>query len=515
MSWSSGYNGGPGPLLKSLLLPTIQKMYMTCWFGRCNRGLTVKFRSASIMFLAMVVLALPGLCQAAPSAATGRPIVIGERFQLQSEATGETRTYLVHRPPDYDLSNARYPLLIVLDGDDDFQHASTTADLLADANRIPAMLVVGIPNTDRNRDLIPLTPQSRSENFLKFITTELIPKLDHDFRTSSYRILVGHSNGGLFGLYALVKAPGVFAGYILASPALGARDHQLLKAVDSFIQENKDVAGSMYLTLANEADLLSENWELSSYLQNQASRDPHWSFAFRRYPEETHGTVPLRSVYDGLEFIFDGWAVPDVSALFDQGGVSAIEKHYTALSSRLGFTVPVPAEVLLSPAFTLYRQKRVDEAEQVILRTLELYPNDTNALLTAGRLNFDKGNRAKAIEYLKKALLVSPPRRAIGVDYAALNLDPNAVVPAAQVSAEDLQKVAGAYGASTPALTIVRRGGNLFAVIDAHENELTALSASRFYFNDGDDVISFSRDSRGRVVGLRLERRGVVLARIK
>src|SRR5580692_6791954 len=155
-------------------------------------------RSALTPSLATLLLGLAGQCHAAQPAADSHPIVIGERFELQSQATGETRRYYVHRPEDYDLSSARYPLLIVLDGDGDFQHASTTADLLADAGRIPPLLVVGISNTVRNRDLIPFAAGSGSENFLKFITTELIPKLDHDFRTLPHRVIVGHSFGGLF-----------------------------------------------------------------------------------------------------------------------------------------------------------------------------------------------------------------------------------------------------------------------------------------------------------------------------
>jgi hypothetical protein len=465
--------------------------------------------------LGALVFALSGVCQTAQPAANGKPIVIGERFQLHSEAIGEIRSYFVHRPADYDISNDRYPLLIVLDGGDDFQHASTTADLLADAQLIPAMLVVGIPNTNRNRDMIPFVPQSGSESFLKFLTTELLPKLDHDFRTLPYRILVGHSNGGLFEMYSLMKAPGVFRSYIVASPALGTLAPQLLKSASSFLEEQKDVAASVYLTTANETDLLSGTWELASYLQNHASRDSHLSFKFRRYPEETHGTIPLRSVYDGLEFIFDGWPVQDPYALYEQGGLAAIEKHYATLSLRFGFPVAVRGDVLLEPAFTLYRQKRVAEAEKVILRTLELYPNNANALLTAGRLYFDSGDKTKATEYLRKALIVSPIRRAVGVDYAALNLDPNDVVPTAKVSANDLQKCVGTYGVSMPTLEIVRRGGTLIAVLDDEENELTALSATRFYFNSGRDVITFHRDGRGRVVGLRLENRGAELVRMK
>ena len=170
------------------------------------------------------------------------------------------------------------------------------------------MLVVGIPNTNRNRDMIPFAAGSGSENFLKFLTNELIPKLDHDFRTQPHRILVGHSFGGLFGLYALIKAPGVFKGFIIASATLERDNRGLVRTVGTFLETHKDLAANVYLTMANEpGEFLSGNYEMSAYMQNEAASDSHFTFAFRQYPEETHYTVPLRSVYDGLEFIFDGW----------------------------------------------------------------------------------------------------------------------------------------------------------------------------------------------------------------
>jgi predicted alpha/beta superfamily hydrolase len=483
-------------------------------------GTALELRSLLTGSLATLVLGMTGLCHSAQPADNSHPIVIGERFQIQSQATGETRSYFVHRPEDYDLSNARYPLLVVLDGGGDFQHASTTADLLADAGRIPAMLVVGVPNTVRNRDLIPFAAGSGSENFLKFITTELIPKLDHDFRTLPHRVIVGHSFGGLFALYSLIKAPGVFKGYIVASPTLERENRALARTVGSFLEEHKDVTASVYLTTANETgEFLSGNWELSAYLQSRAASDPRWTFAFRRYPEETHGTIALRSVYDGLEFLFEGWPVPnsapDSFALFEHGGLAAIDKYYADLSLRLGFPVAVPEGVLLAPAFQLYRQKRIAEAEQVILRTLELHPNYVSALLTAGRLYFDKGDKAKATQYLTKALLLAPKSRALGVDYAALNLDPQKVLAAVEPSVGDLQKCVGVYGLSAPAMQIVRRGGKLFAITADEEDELTALSDTRFYYTNGDEVITFDRDARGRVVGLELQDHAVKLVRMR
>ena len=166
-------------------------------------------------------------------------------------------------------------------------------------------------------------------------------------------------------------------------------------------------------------------------------------------------------------------------------------------------------------AIQLYRQKRVGEAEQLVLRAIELNPNDTDAHLIAGRLYFDRGDKAKSVEYLKRALFLGPTRRSIGVDYAALNLDPAAVVPTVIVSASDLQKCVGAYGYSVPAVEIARRGDKLFATIKGREDELVPMSATRFYFTQDDEVITFRRDERGRVVGLALQNRAVELARLK
>jgi enterochelin esterase-like enzyme len=108
------------------------------------------------------------------------------------------RSYQVHRPRNYDLDNARYPVLLVLDGLEHFQHVSATVDLLSSAGKIPKMLVVGIPNNNnsRYRDLSNIPAAPGASGLLKFITEELAPKIDRDYRTRPYRILVGWSSAG-------------------------------------------------------------------------------------------------------------------------------------------------------------------------------------------------------------------------------------------------------------------------------------------------------------------------------
>jgi hypothetical protein len=360
----------------------------------------------------MFALGLSAPCSAQPAAA-GEPIVVGQRFELRSESLGEMRSYQVHRPPNYDTEDARYPVLIVLDGEWHFQHVSTTVDFLADAGQIPAMLVVGIPNTDRYRDMDSAAAPGSSQ-FLTFITGELIPQIDRDYRTQPHRTLVGHSGAGLYVLYSMMNAPEVFRGYLVIAPAFGD-NRELPKTVAAFLEEHPDLNlnADLILTADNSPGMgLSGAWELSSYLQERATRVRDLRYTFRR-SDESHSAVPLRSVHDGLLGIFAGWELDreHAFALYEQGGMTAIDKHFGALSARLGFPVPVPESAMLQPFFQLEGGKRFTEAEQVIESVIEAFPDDPTALYYAARLYLQMGKRPLAVETSKRALMLSPNHR--------------------------------------------------------------------------------------------------------
>jgi predicted alpha/beta superfamily hydrolase len=82
-------------------------------------------------------------------------IVIGERVTIFSKVLQENRRIYVGKPHDYDQGIARYPVMVVLDGDDHFDHTAGVTRFLAWNSGVPGMLVIAVPNTDRSRDLTP------------------------------------------------------------------------------------------------------------------------------------------------------------------------------------------------------------------------------------------------------------------------------------------------------------------------------------------------------------------------
>ena len=58
---------------------------------------------------------------------------------------------MISVPSDYALGDARYPVLYLLSAGDDFHHTTGTLYVLVRAERVPSMIVVGVPNTNRTR----------------------------------------------------------------------------------------------------------------------------------------------------------------------------------------------------------------------------------------------------------------------------------------------------------------------------------------------------------------------------
>jgi enterochelin esterase-like enzyme len=79
---------------------------------------------------------------------------------------------------------------------------------------ISNLIAIGIINPDRRRDMLYV---NSADKFLDFITSELIPQVEKDYKTS-IRILNGHSFCGAFTIYSLINKPTYFNYFIASSP---------------------------------------------------------------------------------------------------------------------------------------------------------------------------------------------------------------------------------------------------------------------------------------------------------
>jgi predicted alpha/beta superfamily hydrolase len=174
------------------------------------------------VFLAFLLLRITVLS----AAAQDFPLTFGKHETLDSKILAEKRDILVSVPAH---PVQRMPLLILLDGEWNLRNVSTAVGHLTANDRLPPMVVAGVVNTDRGRDLMPTFEGDKfaagpSDRFLSFLADELIPKLAAEYPIGKFRILAGHSNAGMFSLYAFIRRPELFQANIALSPSFGLDD---------------------------------------------------------------------------------------------------------------------------------------------------------------------------------------------------------------------------------------------------------------------------------------------------
>lgn len=324
-----------------------------------------------------------GALHPASAAQLDDSIAIGRSTTVWSDVLQEQRRILISLPPHYRESAKAYPVLYVLDAEAQF-HAVTGAveSLSTFSERIPEMIVVGVTNTLRSRDLTPRSesavdlkyaPESGGANsFLQFLHEELQPWVAARYRTQPYRILLGHSYGGLFSIYALLTRPETFDAYLAVSPALQWNSQALPKRFERASGKRKNA----YLFLSwgdNEPLIRPATEQLVAVLTAHPLAGLRWDQ--RYYPGEDHRSTPHRSIYDALESLFAGWYLPSRREGKDvQYTLVEADAHYAALSKRFGFPMKPPARVLINISQGMLDSNDVVGAMTQLQRAVREYP---------------------------------------------------------------------------------------------------------------------------------------------
>ena len=314
-----------------------------------------------------------------------------KRLTIKSAVLGEERIVLVRTPAGYETNKVSYPVLYMTDGEGHMGHTSSTVEFLAQNGRIPDLIVVGVTNTDRTRDLTPTKSTEKNpagelrfptsggaDNFLKFFETELIPEIEKQYRVQPYRIFAGHSFGGLFAIHSLISKPGLFNSYIAVSPALQFVDGEALKRAEDFLKKQKEMKLTLFVSLGNEPGPIGESYNSFKDLLSKTSiKGFEWQA--ERMDDEDHGSVVLRSHYAGLRKVYADWQpARDLTSGVIVGGLKGADAHYKKLSEKFGYSIPVPEGLINQLGYQLIFEGKPEEAIAVFKTNVERYPASAN-----------------------------------------------------------------------------------------------------------------------------------------
>lgn len=448
------------------------------------------------------------------AAQPGESVVIGKNVELFSEVLDENRPLIIGTPRRYETSEERYPVVYLLDGDAHFHHTTGTGDYLARTGRMPEVITVAIPNTDRGRDLTPPSAQEfdrehfpthgGADAFLRFISDELMPWVDSEYRTRPHSTLIGHSFGGLFAIHALLTRPDVFDAYIAISPSLQWDDQRLALEAASVFENTPELTADLYMTVGNEGRaLLGGVRKLAGALDEHAPKGFRW--AFRLMEEESHVSVPLRSTRQGLEAVFDGWNLHDVLATYERGGLAAIDEHYSRGGARFGYERSTPANAVLTLIYQLIESERLEEAAAVLLRDPQTHAPEPSALAELADAYADRNDRARALEYYTMSLQANPGNDRVRRKLLDLGADVATLIPEFVVAPATLATYAGRYrfpGDIVGTIRQVQDAALEIQVFGLPDTLLVPISEDVFFLENTEAQLTFNRDASGKVESL-------------
>jgi len=349
-------------------------------------------------------------------------IVIGTKHILHSNILNEDREYWISLPDSYnnvESSHKSYPLLIVLDGNVHFKAISSMVNYMSSDSyrnwKIPEMIVVGFQNVDRRRDYTPdkiITVRENNsgggERFLSFLEDELIPELDYKYRTNPYRILFGHSLGGLLATHAYMKEKTLFKSFIAVDPSFGTWDSETMdKKLDLLTQQSFE--RFIYIATANwgKRNIRNRDRHVRLYEALNSKCEGVFPGKLEYFENENHSSVPIIAFHNGISSIFEGYGI----SYRDVESVEQLNQHFQSISKRLSWDVNPPEYLVNRIGYAMLRNRNESDKPKALaffILNTENYPNSFNAYDSLGEAYESLGDRKKAIENYRKSLELNP-----------------------------------------------------------------------------------------------------------
>ena len=231
------------------------------------------------------------------------PVPVHETFTIVSNQVGETETRVINvwTPPRYGTTVDSFSVLYMLDGGvaEDFPHIANTISALVENESIPPIILVGVENTQRRRDLTGFTEVDEdkkiapvvggSEKFRAFIEGELFPEINERYRTTERRGIIGESLAGLFVVETFLTTPAMFDYYIAMDPSLWWNNQYLVGAAKEYLSEFPGTERKFWFAGSGAEDISSYTKELSKILEEENLPTVKWNYSDE--PGEKHSTI--------------------------------------------------------------------------------------------------------------------------------------------------------------------------------------------------------------------------------
>ena len=319
------------------------------------------------------------------------------------------RQLYVSLPASYEKNpTKRYPLLILMDGDYLLNPFLGTLIYGAHWDDLPEVIIVGISQGQNNQraidcglDQVTGMPDGKSIDFFDFISLELIPFIQQDYRTTNFKIIAGHDITAAFSNFFLYKDNPLFNAYICLSPELPV--NMEIELPDLLASTKQPIF--YYLSTADGDDKKMQEKIKIFDSKTQAIKNPNLNYKFENFNDASHFSLVLHSIPTALYQIF-AEAQP-ISVLeyntkivtLKEGYVDYLKNKYDIIENSFGIKNPIRITDFKAIEAAIIENKDYNEFDALAILADKNYPKSMLGDYLLATMFEKKGDNPRAVRY--------------------------------------------------------------------------------------------------------------------
>ncbi|NQX86290.1 MAG: esterase [Flavobacteriaceae bacterium] len=335
--------------------------------------------------------------------------------KFDSYKLGESRELKIQLPRNYtENTDKSYPLFVVLDGDYMFEAVVGNVDYYSYWEDIPEAIVVGINQVEsRDRDCLyseqNSLPMDSGTKFFEFISIELIPYMNRNYRLAEFRVAVGHGDTANFINYYLLKDSPLFNAYINVSPFLAP---DMLQYIPERLQE---VQSKVFYYMATSNNDLKAVMEDAEVLHNSLSKldNKNLLYEFDSFDGPSHYSNPAHALPNALEsifFVFQPISKKEYKErilTLDTSPVEYLQEKYQMIEDLFSFKKQIIINDFKAIAAAIEKSENYEYYEDLGKIARKEYPDTLLGHFYFARFYEESGNPKKAMKTYRSAYILS------------------------------------------------------------------------------------------------------------
>jgi predicted alpha/beta superfamily hydrolase len=329
---------------------------------------------------------------------------------INSYKLKEKRELVISLPTSYEKNpTKKYPLLILLDGDYLLNPFLGTLTYGAYWDDLPEVIIVAISQNKKNErvadcgsiDEATDMPQGKSVAFYDFIALELVPYLQHDYRTTNFKIIAGHDTTATFLNYFLYNDKPLFNAYISLSPELPSGMEEQIPEILSALKQ------PIFYYLSTADGDVKNMQERIKQLDHKVKeiKNPDLNYKFESFKDASHFSLVLHSIPSALYQIFAA-AQPISTIEYDtkivtlkEGYVDYLKKKYDIIENSFGIKSPIRINDIKAIEAAILQNKDFNELDALAIIADKNYPKSMLGDYELATMFEQKGDNPRAVRY--------------------------------------------------------------------------------------------------------------------